>query len=69
VLTLATAGTADAYIEVHAEGAQAGTGPVTLSFSAESESPTVGIVGVKTQLPAGSSLETCRWRPPRPGGH
>ena len=53
VLTLATAGTADAHIEVHAEGAQAGTGPVTLSFSAESESPTVGIVGVKTQLPAG----------------
>jgi len=53
MLALAPAGPAGAHIEVHAEGAQAGTGPVTLSFSAESESPTVGIVGVKTQLPPG----------------
>ena len=47
------AGSAAAHIEVSAEGAQAGTGPVTLSFMAESESPSSGIVGVKTQLPAG----------------
>jgi hypothetical protein len=47
------AGPAVAHIEVSAEGAQAGAGPVTLSFMAESESPNVGIVGVKTQLPDG----------------
>jgi hypothetical protein len=47
------AGPAVAHIEVSAEGAQAGAGPVTLSFMAESESPNVGIVGVKAQLPDG----------------
>jgi Domain of unkown function (DUF1775) len=52
-LLLISAGPAAAHIEVSAEGAQAGTGPVTLSFMAESESPSAGIVGVKTQLPAG----------------
>jgi uncharacterized protein YcnI len=52
-LTLPTTGQASAHVEVHAEGAQAGTGPVTVSFSAESESPTVGIVRIKTQLPQG----------------
>ena len=44
---------AGAHVEATAEGAQAGTGPVTVSFLAEAESNTAGIVGVKTQLPAG----------------
>lgn len=44
---------ASAHVEASAEGAQAGTGPVTVSFVAEAESATAGIVGVKTQLPAG----------------
>ena len=52
-LLLVTAVPAGAHVEVSAEGAQAGTGPVTVSFSAESESATVGIVGMKTQLPRG----------------
>jgi hypothetical protein len=52
-LVLMGVGPAVAHIEVSAEGAQAGTGPVTLSFMAESEPPSVGIVGVKTQLPDG----------------
>jgi len=52
-LVLIGAGPAAAHIEVSAEGAQAGTGPVTMSFMAESESPSAGIVSVKTQLPAG----------------
>jgi hypothetical protein len=52
-IVLAAAGPASAHVEVSADGAQAGTGPVTLLFSAESESPTVGIVSIKTQLPRG----------------
>ncbi|MCF6745000.1 DUF1775 domain-containing protein [Blastococcus sp. KM273128] len=44
---------ANAHVEAAAEGAQAGTGPVTVSFLAEAESTTAGIVGVKAQLPAG----------------
>lgn len=44
---------ARAHVEASAEGAQAGTGPVTVSFVAEAESATAGIVGVKTQLPVG----------------
>jgi hypothetical protein len=52
-LVLAAAAPASAHVEVTAEGAQAGTGPVTLNFSAESESATSGIASLKTQLPAG----------------
>jgi len=52
-LVLIGAGPAAAHIEVSAEGAQAGTGPVTMSFMAKSESPSAGIVSVKTQLPGG----------------
>jgi len=52
-LAWAVAPPASAHVEVSAEGAQAGTGPATLVFSAESESNTVGIVSMKTQLPAG----------------
>ena len=52
-LVLMSAGPAAAHVEVSAEGAQAGTGPVTLSFMAESESPSLGVVSVKTQLPDG----------------
>ncbi|MCW2617101.1 MAG: uncharacterized protein JWR28_250 [Modestobacter sp.] len=52
-LAWAVASPASAHVEVSAEGAQAGTGPVTLVFSAESESNSAGIVSMKTQLPAG----------------
>src|SRR5215218_35321 len=53
-LLLLGAGPAAAHVEVASDGpAQAGTGPVTLVFTAESESRTAGIVSVKTQLPAG----------------
>jgi Domain of unkown function (DUF1775) len=53
-LVLLGAGPALAHVEVTAQGAaQAGTGPVTLLFSAEAESTTSGIVGVRTQLPEG----------------
>lgn len=52
-LVLLGAGPAGAHVEARAEGAQAGTGPVTVNFLAEAESTTAGIVGVKTQLPAG----------------
>ena len=54
-LALAVASPASADIEASAEGAQAGTGPVTVVFTAESESTTAGIVGMKTQLPEGIS--------------
>lgn len=57
-LVLSTAGPAGAHIEVQAAGAaQAGTGPVTLLFSAESEFSAAGIIGVKTQLPPGIAPE------------
>ncbi|WP_142026133.1 DUF1775 domain-containing protein [Blastococcus colisei] len=53
-LVLMSAGSAGAHIEVFTDApVQAGTGPVTLHFMAESESQTVGIVSVKTQLPEG----------------
>jgi hypothetical protein len=52
-LAVAVASPASAHVEVSAEGAQAGTGPATLVFSAESESNSAGIVSMKTQLPAG----------------
>src|SRR5215218_8852966 len=53
-----SAGPAAAHIEVFTDApVQAGTGPVTLHFMAESESPTVGIVSVKTQLPQGIAPE------------
>lgn len=52
-LMMAAAVPASAHIEVAAEGAQAGTGPVTLNFSAESESSASGIASIKTQLPGG----------------
>src|SRR5215218_6824445 len=53
-----SAGPAAAHIEVFTDApVQAGTGPVTLHFMAESESPTVGIVSVKTQLPEGIAPE------------
>ena len=57
-LLLMSAGPAAAHIEVFTDApVQAGTGPVTLHFMAESESPTVGIVSVKTQLPQGVAPE------------
>ena len=57
-LVLMSAGPAAAHIEVFTDTpVEAGTGPVTLHFMAESESPTVGIVSVKTQLPQGIAPE------------
>jgi MYXO-CTERM domain-containing protein len=53
-LVLIGAGPAAAHVEVSAEGTpHAGTGPVTLVFTAESESPGAGIVSMRTQLPDG----------------
>jgi hypothetical protein len=52
-ISLATAAPAVAHIDVTADGAQAGAGPITLSFSAAAESDNVGIAGVRTQLPTG----------------
>lgn len=53
VALLCAAPPAGAHVGVTAEGAQAGAGPVTLVFGAESESPGTGIVGIATRLPAG----------------
>ena len=50
ILLIVGAGPAWAHVEATAEGAQAGTGPVTVAFLAEAESTTAGIVSVKTQL-------------------
>lgn len=44
---------ASAHVEASSPGAQAGAGPVVVAFTVEAESPTAGITGVKTQLPAG----------------
>jgi uncharacterized protein YcnI len=52
VLVGAGAGTASAHVEVSAPGAVAGTGPVTLVFTAAAESAT-GIAALRTQLPEG----------------
>jgi uncharacterized protein YcnI len=52
VLLAAGTGTAAAHVEVSAEGAVAGTGPVTLAFSAASEAA-AGITTMRTQLPEG----------------
>jgi uncharacterized protein YcnI len=52
VLLAAGTGTAAAHVEVSAEGAVAGTGPVTLAFSAASEAAS-GITAMRTQLPDG----------------
>lgn len=55
---------AGAHVEATAEGPQAGTGPVPASVLAEAES-TTGIVGVKTQLPAGIDPDKV-WLAPGP---
>lgn len=52
VLLAAGTGTAAAHVHVDAPGAVAGTGPVTLGFSAASEAA-AGITAMRTQLPAG----------------
>ncbi|MFW3169141.1 DUF1775 domain-containing protein [Geodermatophilus sp. CPCC 206100] len=51
-LVLAGTGTAAAHVGVSAPGATAGTGPVTVTFSAASEAA-AGIAGFRTQLPPG----------------
>lgn len=54
VLLAAGTGTAAAHVHVDAPGAVAGTGPVTLGFSAASEAA-AGITAMRTQLHAGIS--------------
>jgi uncharacterized protein YcnI len=54
VLLAAGTGTAAAHVHVDAPGAVAGTGPVTLGFSAASEAA-AGITAMRTQVPAGIS--------------
>jgi hypothetical protein len=57
-IVVATSTAASAHVEVSASGpAQAGTGPVTLVFSAESGSSSAGIVSIQTQLPVGIAPE------------
>jgi uncharacterized protein YcnI len=51
-LLAAGTGTAAAHVEVSAPGATAGTGPVTVTFSAAAENPS-GVAGLRTQLPEG----------------
>lgn len=54
VLLVMAAGWASAHVEAEAEGSpQAGVGPVVVTFIAEAESTTAGIVSARTQLPAG----------------
>ena len=52
VLLAAATGTAAAHVHVDAPGAVAGSGPVTLEFSAASEAA-AGITAICTQLSAG----------------
>ncbi|MGY1707307.1 DUF1775 domain-containing protein [Geodermatophilus sp. SYSU D00697] len=52
VLLAAGTGTAAAHVEVSAPGATAGTGPVTVTFSAAAENPS-GVAGLRTRLPEG----------------
>jgi hypothetical protein len=52
VLLAVGTGTAAAHVEVSAPGATAGTGPVTVTFSAASENPS-GVAGLRTRLPEG----------------
>ena len=57
-IVVATSTAASAHVEVSASGPdQAGTGPVTLVFSAESGSSSAGIVSIQTQLPVGIAPE------------
>ncbi|MGY1709578.1 DUF1775 domain-containing protein [Geodermatophilus sp. SYSU D00758] len=53
VLVAVGAGPATAHVHVTAPDAVAGTGPVTLTFSAAAESDTAGITGLRTRLPEG----------------
>ncbi|RFU19635.1 DUF1775 domain-containing protein [Geodermatophilus marinus] len=53
VLVAVGAGPAAAHVHVTAPDAVAGTGPVTLTFSAAAESETAGITGLRTRLPEG----------------
>ena len=55
------AGPAFAHVEVRADKAQAGASDVTLSFNAESESPSAGIVSLRVVLPAGIAPQDVSW--------
>ena len=58
-LVLIGASPAAAHVEATVDpGAQAGAGPVTVAFSAEAESPSAGIAGIRAQPPAGIPPES-----------
>jgi uncharacterized protein YcnI len=56
-----TAGPASAHVEVSADKTQAGATGVTLSFNAESESQSAGIVSLRVVLPAGITSSEVSW--------
>lgn len=65
VLLLAAAGflllgtpVADAHVEATVQSGQPGSGPVVVGFTAEAESSTAGIAGIRTQLPSGVPPES-----------
>ena len=58
-LVLFGAAPAAAHVEATVDpGAQAGAGPVTVTFSAAAESPSAGIASIRAQLPAGIPPES-----------
>jgi len=58
-LVLIGAAPAAAHVEATVDpGAQAGAGPVTVTFSAAAESPSAGIASIRAQLPAGIPPES-----------
>lgn len=59
--SLAWAGPAAAHVEVSADNPQAGASDVTLTFVAESESNTEGIVSLAVVLPEGIAPEDVSW--------
>lgn len=61
VTVVAWAGPAAAHVEVSADNPQAGASDVTLTFVAESESNTEGIVSLAVVLPEGIAPEDVRW--------
>lgn len=52
-LALATVGPAGAHVDVHADTARPPAPDVTVTFSAEPESPTAGNTALRVVLPAG----------------
>jgi uncharacterized protein YcnI len=66
-ITAVSAGPASAHVEVSADKAQAGARDVTVSFIAEAESATAGIVSLRVVLPAGIASTAITWLSGPPG--